>query len=263
MRKYFVIYKANLMSNLHYLTNIVASSVGYFMHIFIFIQVWNYIYDDPNNLINGYSKSQMIWYVIITEIICCCGAGRSLVREICNDVRSGNVAYNINKPYSYVGYLLFNELGQSTVRGIVLTIIGFTLGGLFLNAIPEVTIVQGLFIVLAIILAIVIDTLLVIFIGLLAFVMEDSSPVYWIYNKIVLLLGVIFPIEFFPEYLQTFITLSPVYVICYAPARLFIQFDFNFAVETIIAQIIYIIISLGLCKLIYSKGVKKLNVNGG
>lgn len=263
MRKYFLIYKANLMSTLQYITNIVINSVGYFIHIFIFIQVWNYIYDDPNNLLYGYSKTQMIWYVIITEIICCCGVGRRFVREVCNDVRSGNIAYNINKPYSYIGYLLFNELGQSTIKGIVLTIIGFTLGGIFLNSFPELTIVQGLIVLLSSILAEIINTLLVIFIGLLSFIMEDSLPVFWIYNKIVLLLGIFFPIEFFPEYLQTFIILSPIYVICYAPAKLFIQFDINFAITTLLAQILYMLIGLGLCKLIYAKGVKKLNVNGG
>lgn len=263
MRKYFVIYKANLMSNLQYLTNIVANSVGYFIHIFIFIQVWNYIYDDQTKLIYGYTKNQMIWYVIITEIIYCCVASRAMVREICNDVRSGNVAYNINKPYSYVGYLLFNNLGQSTIRAVVLTIIGFTLGGIYLQSFPEITLTKAIVVLVVFTLAIVINLLLFIFIGLIAFIMEDSNPLYWLYSKMILILGTILPIEFFPEFLQPIITYSPIYVICYGPAKLFIEFDIKSAITIILAQIIYLLISLSLCELIYKKGVKKLNVNGG
>ena len=263
MRKYWVIYKANLMSNLQYITNIVANSIGYFMHVFIFIQVWNYVYNDTSNLIHGYNKSQMIWYVIITEIICCCVAGRSLVREICNEVRSGNVAYNINKPYSYIGYLLFNNLGKSTIRVVVLAFIGFSLGLLYLQTIPEITIIKGLIVLLACILAITINLLFLIFIGLLAFIMEDSNPLYWLYSKMILILGTLLPIEFFPEFLQPIITFSPIYAISYGPAKLFIEFDYNMAIMTILSQIAYVLISLGLCKLVYMKGVKKLNVNGG
>ena len=48
--------------------------------------------------------NQMIWYVIITEILWMSLGGRKLCRKICEDVRGGNIAYNINKPYNYINY---------------------------------------------------------------------------------------------------------------------------------------------------------------
>ena len=61
MRKYLYIYKSEVMSTLQYILNILFDMAGYIVMIFIFFNLWNYIYDDPGQLINGYSKNQMIW----------------------------------------------------------------------------------------------------------------------------------------------------------------------------------------------------------
>ena len=68
MRKYWFIYKSEVMTALQYMGDFLLHATGYVLMIFIFINLWNYMYDDPTQLINGYSKSQMIWYIIFTEI---------------------------------------------------------------------------------------------------------------------------------------------------------------------------------------------------
>ena len=78
MKKYLFIFKSEVMSNLQYITNIIIGFIGYFVILFIFFNLWSYIYSDPNELINGYSMNQMIWYVIFTEIIWSVLSGRKL-----------------------------------------------------------------------------------------------------------------------------------------------------------------------------------------
>ena len=103
------------------------------------MNLWNYIYDNPNELINGYSKTQMIWYVIITEIIWGAIEGRKYCRKIVDDVRGGNIAYMINKPYSYIGYAVSGHLGETTIRIIISMVVGFTMGIIFLKSFPALT----------------------------------------------------------------------------------------------------------------------------
>ena len=95
------------------------------------------------------------------------------------------------------------------------------------------------------------------------FFIEDANPFYWVYSKFILIIGTIFPIEFFPKLLQPIIKYSPIYVICYGPAKLFVNFSYGDLISIVIAQIIYIFIAYMLCALLYKKGVKNLNVNGG
>ena len=263
MRKYLYIFKTEIMSNLQYIFNILVGFIGYFIMLFIFLNLWNYIYDDPNQIINGYTKNQMIWYVIITEILWMSLGGRSLCKKISNDVRSGNVAYNINKPYSYVLYSVSSHLGGASIKFIVYVILGILTGIIFMGEFPNLNILSIVCVLISSILATIISTLLITFIGLCSFIIEDANPFYWLYSKIILVLGTIFPIEFFPEAIQTMLLYSPIYVVSYGPAKLFVDFSVNDFISIILAQIIYVFIGYIMCSLMYKKGVKKLNVNGG
>ena len=86
---------------------------------------------------------------------------------------------------------------------------------------------------------------------------------FWLYSKIILVLGTMFPIEFFPGVLQSIIRYSPIYVTCYGPAKLFVDFSYTSAIEILISQVVYLGISWLLCYTLYQKGVRKLNVTGG
>ena len=263
MRKYLYIYKSEIMTNLQYAMDILFGFISYMIMIFIFINLWKYMYQDPNELINGYSRNQMIWYVIITEIVWMSLEGRKLCKKISNDVKSGNIAYNINKPYNYVEYALSNHLGLVTIRFIIVTILGMTIGLLFLHSFPSLSILQILGVLLSSILAMIINVLLLISIGLLAFFIEDANPFYWLYSKVIIVIGTVFPLEFFPKIIQPIIRFSPIYVVSYGPAKLFVQFSNEQFIQILIAQLIYLGLSFLLCHGIYKKGVKKLNVNGG
>ena len=262
-KKYLYIAKSEFLSNAQYVSTILLSFIGYLVLIFIFINLWNYMYDSPDELIRGYSKGQMIWYVIFTEILWSCTGGRRLCRKIVNDVRSGNIAYNMNKPYSYISFILWSHLGEISIKLIIYVLLSFTIGFIYLHYIPFFGFNWILMIIIASIFSLIINILLVTAIGLFSFIIEDSNPLFWLYSKVILLIGTIFPIEFFPQWIQPILKYSPIYVLTYGPAKLFVDFTLQEGINILIAQIIYTIIGYTICLLIYNKGVRKLNVNGG
>lgn len=79
----------------------------------------------------------------------------------------------------------------------------------------------------------------------------------------ILLIGTMFPIEMFPQYLRLIIKCTPIYVVTYGPAKLLINFSLQNFVQILLAQIIYLFVATTLTLILYEKGVKKLNVNGG
>lgn len=263
MRKYLYIFKSELMSSLQYVFNMASRLISYVLMMFIFMNLWKYIYSNPDELINNYSSEQMIWYVIITEWIYFSTSGRSFCNKIINDVRSGNLVYNINKPYNYINYLLASHLGEMSITFIIFGLAGLGIGATMIGKFPHLIFVEILAFLLTTILAITISTLLIIFIGLFSFIIEDSAPFYWLYSKLMLMFGTLFPIEFFPKWSQGILNFSPVYASSYGPAKLFVNFDWANFGKIILAQIIYIVIGYLLCLTIYKKGVKRLNVNGG
>ena len=263
MRKYLFIFKSELMTNLQYIFNVLTNVMAYFVIIFIYINLWNYIYDDPTQLINGYSKAQMIWYVIFTEIIYFSLGGRRACIKLAEEVKSGRIAYTINKPYNYVLYSLFSHMGNVFIKSIVFLIVGLLMGAIFIGEFPVLSFVNVLALLVIFYIALIVNTLFIIVIGLFSFIIEDSVPMYWLYSKFTLICGALFPIEFFPEKVQKILQFSPVSAINYGPAKLFVSFSWEQLIPILISQIAYMLIAYLLCMLVDRKGVKRLNVNGG
>jgi len=119
------------------------------------------------------------------------------------------------------------------------------------------------FIAISMILGILINSIIRISISIISFWIEDSTPFHWVYNKLILLLGTLFPIEMFPKVLQPIIKCTPIYVVTYGPTKLIINFNMQNFINILIAQIIYLIVTIFIVIYLYEKGGKKLNVNGG
>ncbi len=263
MKKYLNILKAEFMTNIQYAFNVMLGSLGLLLFVVTFYYIWHCIYSNPAELINGYSMNQMIWYLAITEIIYVAVRANKIVKEVSKDVKSGSITYNLNKPYSYVLYVLFKELGKCFFALIMYFLIGLIVVTLLTQELPITNVGALILVFLSCILAQIIAIFMAIAIGLFAFFIEDSSPLYWMYSKCIVLLGVIFPIEFFPETVQKVLTFTPIYVTAYGPAKLFVDFSIEKFYSILLAQIAYVFISYGICMAIYSKGARRLNVNGG
>lgn len=262
MKKYLNIFKTTLINELQYVSDIVLGFLSFLIKIFIFLQLWNYLYDDPSSLIAGLSKDQMIWYVIMTEMIWYGTRNKTLVSQITNDIKSGSIAYTLNKPYSYVIYIITKHFGEISIKFILYIILAIVTGFIFVGPI-DFNIISLPFIIIVFLLSFIINAVIRIIISMLSFYIEDSTPFHWLYDKVIIVLGIIFPIEIFPKVLQPILKFTPIYVVTYGPAKLVIDFNFNMFFTIIFIQIIYLIVTIILLTLMYRKGVRKLNVNGG
>ena len=61
---------------------------------------------------------------------------------------------------------------------------------------------------------------------------NDNNSLYWLYSKVILVIGTLFPVEFFPQVLQPIIKMSPIYVVSYGPAKLFVDFKMDYFINS-------------------------------
>lgn len=263
MRKYAVIYRSILMENLQYAMNVVMGFITYFMIIFILMQLWNYMYSSPADFIAGYSRQQMIWYVMITEVIWFSARTATVTRQAATDIKNGNIAYLMNKPYHYTLYILTKYTGEWSIRLPIYAALSVLAGVIMVGPLPDFHLITFLAAIPSILLGITINGVFKLCISLISFWIEDSNPFQWLYDKMLLVIGTIFPVEIFPAALQPFFKLTPIYTVCYGPAKLVVDFSWEKFLEIVAAQMIYLAIGCGLMFFLYGKGVKKLHVNGG
>ena len=263
MKKYLNVIKTTFNDTLQYSSSLIFRFIGFAVVMSVLISLWNFLYSDPNTLINGYSFNQMIWYLLLAEIITFGSGSKVATDEIKNTIKSGNIAYQVTKPYNYIIYIICKFIADTIIRFILFLITAVILGLIFAGPIEGFNPISLIPAIPVFFFAVLIFGMVKILISLSAFWVEDSHPFQMVYQKFILIFGVLFPLEMFPKVIQTIIKFTPVYGVSYGPAKLLIDFNLDILTSVLLSQIITIIVVSCLLAIVYRRGVKKLNVNGG
>lgn len=258
--KYWLVGQTSLQNNLAYTANFLFDVFFYVFIAFVLIQLWRTVFSQ-GEIIAGYTLPQMIWYCIIAELVSF--SGSNIFQDLNAEIKGGNIAYTLNKPYYYIGYQLANATGTIFFKLSINAIAGILLG--FITSGPLIGFqMQSLPLVGLVVLGgLLLNFLILTCLGLTAFWLEENTAFFWIYQKIVFMLGLLLPIEFFPSGLQKLVRVLPFAYITYGPAKLAVDFSWDKFWQIIGMQIFFIIVFGVGAAVIYRKGVKQLNVNGG
>lgn len=265
MTKYLSIFSTSFKQESKTLGNSITSVVSFVVIIYIFQQLWQFIYggNGGGNLINGYSIEMMIWYMIMAEILMYSINARAVTKAFGNDIKSGKIAYQLNKPYNYYIYQVCSQAGNFVWKLVFLIPTGIVMGLVLLGPIQNFSVAYILPLFISLILALFLTSIIYGTVGLLAFWIEEATPFTWIIQKFQMLFGLFFPPEFFPTWLQPIINYSPVYAMISGPCKLMANFSWELFLNVSISQIVYIGVFIGLGFLLYNFGTKKVNVHGG
>lgn len=259
--KYWFIFQTTLINSLAYPGELLGRSLMMIPFMWIFFQLWKVTFGATgSHVINGLTLQDTLWYLMMAETI---ELGRPpLARTISENIKDGSIAYLLNKPYDFMLYQLSSSMGETIFRALMNAIFGGATVWLLVGgpAHPE-----GFIIALPAILgAWVLHFCVNAMIGLLAFVLEDVTAFTWIYQKLAFIFGgLIVPLDFYPQWLQTISKALPFSSTVYGPARLFVSPTLELFVNVMSLQILWIVI-LGLSlMLVYRRGLAQLTVNGG
>lgn len=260
--KYGAITVTNLQNQLAYVWDALGRSVFIVLIMFIFVQLWSAVYESRDTaVIAGLSLSATIWYFLIAEMI---ELGKFRHdQKISDEVKDGTIAYTLIRPYNYLAYHFFNGLGETLVKMALIFLLGFPVVFAYAGW-PDVSLRTLPAVVLVALLALVLDFCMASSIGLLAFVTEDTFSFRLIYQKLIFILGgLLIPLDFLPDWLQTIARVLPFSYTTYAPAKLFVAFDTAEFWQLLAGQLFWIAATGGLLWLQYRWATRRLAVNGG
>ncbi len=259
-RKYLTTFSISIRNALYYRKNILGGIIMYTLFVYTFFLLWTAVY--KRGSIDGYSFKQMIWYFCTTEIIAM-SMGGGIFYQMGQDIKSGSVAYQLGRPYSYLWYQFSNNMGSVSVRLSMFIVIAGILGTLLAGAPGFASAESILFFAIALILALLVQFFIMVSIGLSAFFVEENRPFFFIYQKLILILGTFLPIEFFPDWMSNILKFMPFSLVTWGPAKMFVDFSYEHAAFTLSALTFWAIASISLAFLIFRKGVSKIHVHGG
>jgi len=261
--KYLSVIRINARNTLAYLVNALSRSAIVVLRIWIFTQLYTASYAMAGATdIGGLTLPMAIWSLMLTQSFQS-AARPMLVRILDEEVKTGKLAYSVNRPYSYMLFHLSGYLGRSAPNLITNLMIG-ALAAIFLVG-PLPTSLIGIALGAALLcLGYMLDFCMQFIIGLLGFWLEDTAALVWIYTKGQFVLGgVILPLALFPGALGRLASLLPFGLMYYGPARIMVNFDFGLFKEFILMQFVWIAVFGLAALLIFKKSLKYVSINGG
>ena len=157
----------------------------------------------------------LVWYLAVTEWIVL--SAPQIHVDIQEAIRAGDVVYRLGRPVSYVVAELAATFGVLAVRLPLLGLTAFLCAFAFTGWIPPadaLAIVVPFGVAAAALLA-----ALHVWIGLLAFWLHDVSPVYWVSQKLLFVLGgLMLPLEVYPGVIQRIAAFTPFPALLAGPA---------------------------------------------
>ncbi|MBQ8472998.1 MAG: ABC-2 family transporter protein [Bacilli bacterium] len=253
------IFMKNQMQNKTYILLDVFNMVSRCLIVFL---LYSYIFKISGESINGVDYKTVLWSMFIYFCIMTFNI-RNIYKLIMNDVKSGTVEMFLNKPINYIFLNFYKVIGQGIYSFVVISLLGSLAMVLFVG-VPRLNLM--IFIptfIITLALGIILALIMYSIIGVLSFFIQDVRPIYWITDKLVMVLGGSYlPVGLFPKVLKFIAFISPFGAINFASSAIYNSWNSEFIIR-ILLQIIWIIVFVILLIFIYKKAREKTMINGG
>jgi ABC-2 type transport system permease protein len=259
VRKYRAIAYIAARQTLFHPAAIIGRVAFFALILFVFSRLWRVVLSQGGE--NPAQTRSMLWYLAITEWLLM--SIPTIHLEIEKDVRSGDIAYRLPRPMSYVLAQMAQGAGELLVRMLLLGVAGGVLALWMAGGGPEhpLALLAVAPVGLA---ACTLGMLTYCVIGVCAFWLQDISPVYWVWQKLAFIFGgLLLPMDFYPEWLRTIAEYTPFYALLYSTGRLALHCDAAAVTQAIARLTIWIALTAALLAVVYRRGLRDLSANGG
>lgn len=226
----------------------------------VFTALWRAVAEAGMPL--GAAPDEMVWYLSTTEWIVL--SSPMLFLQIQEDVRRGDVTYQLLRPVSYVGSMLARGVGMLCVRLPAVGVAAFAWAYAFTGTIPPA---RALLILLPVgFLAALLLTSLHLGIGLAAFQLTEVSPLYWVTQKALFVLGgLMLPLDVYPAWLRTLAWATPFPSMLASPAGLLLgpaPLPLEVAALSL-SILLWLGVTLFLWSALFRRAIRSLELGGG
>ena len=216
----------------------------------------------PTSPIEKLTLAQTMWIIFLTSLL----AGdreKGVAKTLNEEILSGQIAYQINRPYSYILFHFAQDLGSklpAIIFGGALT----SLYMYFLVGLPQISLFTTLLGFVMLCIGMMISFMLRFCIGLCAFWIGNADPVRWIYLQIMIVAGgMAVPPAFFPESIRKVILALPFSNVIYGAARIMVGCKYADLMFYVGMQLFWLFMMLIITRFMFKRGVKNVTICGG
>jgi ABC-2 type transport system permease protein len=236
---------------------LIGRVVFFFMILGVFSAVWRAVAESSPG---ARDPREMLWYIAMTEWVIM--SAPMIQFQMAEDIRRGDVAYQIARPASWLGSRLAHGLGAMALRAPVMLVVACGAAFFFAGvpARPErLLLAVGFGLVAAIVM-----TVFHVAIGVLAFWLGDIMPAYWIWQKLVFVIGgMLLPLQFYPDLFVRVALLTPFPAFLAGPASFMTEEPVMSEARLVVGLSGWLVVGWLIASWLFRRAVTTLQVNGG
>jgi ABC-2 type transport system permease protein len=234
-----------------------------FLYIFIFTSVWRTVAKENPGALGGWTGGDLVNYAILSTLIKVSYGKNEYL--LINKIKSGDIAYDILKPYSIPIMYISDSLGVSVFQLFARAIPLLIFSVLFFGVSPDVSIYKFLQFLPAYLFSFILFLSFGFLISSLAFYFTEVFSFMILNSALVTLLsGAVIPITIFPHSFLNLISWTPFPYLYYYPTALLLGVPLVISYEELILRYIIQMLAVGVMAfLLYRSGIKKMEFAGG
>jgi ABC-2 type transport system permease protein len=215
-------------------------------------------------VVGGYGISDALTYTFVTQGLIATVAIWGWF-EIEERIRTGDLATDLLRPLSFLGYWLANDYGRAAYQALARGIPPFVVAALAFDLRLPHDATTWLVFGLSVILAVTVSFGIRAIVNLLSFWLLDSRGVSGVVSPVwIVLSGMMLPLAVFPPGLRTFCRLTPFAATFDAPAQIFLeQLSARGVATTLALQAVWAGAMLAAATRVMQRGTRKLVIQGG
>ena len=203
---------------------------------------------------------EMLWYIALTEWVV---MSAPLIHfSMAEDIRRGDVAYQIARPVSWLVARFAIGLGSLAVRAPAMLAMACGAAWAFVGvpSRPGQLLVAIAFAVLAMI----VMTVFHLCLGVLGFWLGDVMPAWWIWQKLLFMIGgMLLPLQFYPDLFVRIAKMTPFPAFLAGPASFATNAPLMSGARLTVALAIWTVVGCTIARATFARAVRQLQVNGG
>lgn len=263
IRLAYKIFKTLIKDNFQYPGRVVVDTVALLARCGLLLTLYYYVFQLKGGVVNGVTFQLIAWSIFFYFAFSVLRL-RHLSTLMMRDIQSGTIEVLLSKPISYLTYRMWWQIGAGLYSFLVITL-GAIIAMILIVGIPQ-TMTIGIFIptlLLTFILGAVLSLFLYSLVGLCAFWIEDISPIFWIVDKAVMILGGSYlPIALFPDFMYKIALYSPFGASQFVSHTVYTSWQSNW-MNLVGIQLLWIIILSIIVFVVFKQAQRNVSVNGG
>lgn len=241
-----------------------------FLPIVTQIFLWSAIFavgtEQEHASIGGYTYHEMVAYYLLTMVGRAFSSMPGLTSGIALQIRDGSIKKFLTQPIDMLDYLFWHRVAHKFVYyGIALGpfVFVFWLCRHYFPPMPDLITVLSC--VACLMMAFLMGFLIEALLGLVAFWFLEVSSLLFIYMMLnYFLSGHMIPLDFLPQWAQTFVQFLPFRFLAFEPAAIWLgRYDHAQLFQLLMIQACWIGALWGACRLAFRFGVRRYSAFGG